>query len=91
MVERIHVTVRGRVQGVYFRASTRDQARQLRLSGWVRNCADGSVELIAEGDQEPLTQLVTWCRQGPPGAQVTDVNVEWRQGTGEFTGFSVRY
>ena len=91
MVQCIHVIVRGRVQGVYFRASTRDRARQLGLAGWVRNCSDGSVELIAEGNTTKLEQLIAWCRSGPPGAVVTDLNVEWQDATGEFVGFMVRY
>ncbi len=91
MPQRIHVIVRGRVQGVYFRASTRNRARQLGLAGWVRNCPDGSVELIAEGGQEKLAQLVTWCHEGPSGAVVTDASVEWQGGTGEFAGFMVKY
>ncbi|MBM4257452.1 MAG: acylphosphatase [Deltaproteobacteria bacterium] len=91
MVQRIHVIVQGRVQGVYFRASTRDRARLLRLAGWVRNCPDGSVELIAEGEKEQLEQLITWCREGPPGARVSAVNVEWQEGNNEFAGFVVKY
>jgi acylphosphatase len=88
---RVHVIVQGRVQGVYFRASARDRARQLSLRGWVRNRADGSVELLAEGDKARLEQLVVWCHGGPPGAVVTDIDVEWQEATGEFTGFVVRY
>ena len=91
MLQRVHVIVRGRVQGVYFRASTRNRARQFGLAGWVRNCPDGSVELIAEGDKEKLIQLVTWCHEGPSGAVIADVNVEWQEGTGEFVGFAVKY
>ena len=91
MTQRVHVIVRGRVQGVYFRASTRDRARQLSLAGWVRNCPDGSVELIAEGQEGQLEQLVTWCHNGPPGAAVAEVNVEWCEGTGEFAGFTAKY
>jgi acylphosphatase len=88
---RVHVIVHGRVQGVYFRASARDRARQLSLSGWVRNRADGSVEIIAEGEKTQLEQFAVWCHGGPPGAVVTDINVEWQEATGEFTGFFVRY
>jgi acylphosphatase len=90
-MERVHVTVRGRVQGVYFRASARDRARQLRLAGWVRNCHDGSVEILAEGDKAHLEQFIVWCHGGPPGAVVTDIDIEWQEATGEFTGFVVRY
>ena len=91
MTQRVHVIVRGRVQGVYFRASTRDRARRLGLSGWVRNCSDGSVELLVEGEKATLEQLVTWCHRGPPGAVVTDLNVEWQEATEEFVGFEVKY
>jgi acylphosphatase len=90
-MERVHVYVRGRVQGVFFRASTRDQARRLRLHGWVRNCRDGSVEIIAEGGKDNLQQFLGWCRGGPPGATVTDIIAEWQQASGEFVGFTVRY
>lgn len=91
MNQRVHVIVRGRVQGVYFRASTRGRARQLGLSGWVRNCPDGSVEVLAEGQKTHLEQMITWCHGGPPGAVVTDLNVEWQEATGELVGFVVKY
>jgi acylphosphatase len=90
-MERVRVVVQGRVQGVYYRASARDRARQLGLSGWVRNCPDGSVEIIAEGEKAPLGQLISWCRQGPPAAVVTQVTTDWQAATGEFVGFSVKY
>jgi len=90
-MKRIHLTVRGRVQGVYFRASTRDQARQLGLRGWVRNCPDGSVEILTEGKPACLEQFMAWCRKGPPGAVVTDLAIQWQEASEEFTGFVVRY
>jgi acylphosphatase len=90
-MERVHVIVQGRVQGVYYRASARDQARRLGLQGWVRNCRDGSVEIVAEGEKAQLTQLIAWCYEGPPAAHVTHVEVEWRTATGEFVGFTVKY
>ena len=89
-MKRVHVIVRGRVQGVYFRASARDRARQLSLRGWVRNCADGSVEILAEGEKARLEQFVAWCHGGPPGAVVADLDVEWQETSGEFTGFVIR-
>lgn len=91
MLQRVHIIVRGRVQGVYFRASTRDRARQLGLAGWVRNCADGSVELVAEGENAKLEQFITWCHSGPRGAAVSGVEVEWQETAGEFVGFVVKY
>lgn len=90
-MKRVRVIVQGRVQGVYYRASARDRARQLNLKGWVRNCLDGSVELTAEGDRRELEQLIAWCRKGPPAAVVTHVEIEWQTATGEFAGFRVRY
>ena len=90
-MERVHVVVQGRVQGVYFRASARNRARRLGLSGWVRNCPDGSVELLAEGEKNVLEQLIAWSRQGPPAAHVTEVQVAWQAATGEFAGFEVKY
>jgi len=91
MPQQVHIIVRGRVQGVYFRASTRNRARQLGLAGWVRNCPDSSVELVAEGEKTRLEQLVMWCHKGPPGAVVMDINVEWQEATGKFAGFVVKY
>ena len=67
--------VTGRVQGVFFRAWTRDQARGLGIAGWVRNCGDGSVEAHVEGDSEAVEQLIGRIREGPPSAEVDDVVV----------------
>ena len=87
---RVHLTVRGRVQGVYFRASTVQQARHLGLTGWVTNCRDGSVEVVAEGSSEKLEELVAWCHQGPPGARVERVEVQRQDFRGEFAKFQIR-
>lgn len=67
------ILVSGRVQGVAFRASTQAQARALGLVGWVRNLADGGVEIVAQGDASALDALVAWCHSGPRAARVTDV------------------
>ena len=76
----MHLSIRvsGKVQGVFYRASTRDKARSLGLCGFVKNETDGSVYIEAEGDKEKLDQLVAWCKQGPPNAQVE--NVETTEG-----------
>jgi acylphosphatase len=87
---RIQVTVKGRVQGVYFRSSTVQQARHLGLTGWVMNRRDGSVEVVAEGRSDRLEELVAWCRQGPPGARVDEVDVERQGFRGEFAEFRIR-
>jgi acylphosphatase len=87
---RVHVKVCGRVQGVYFRASTVEQGRRLGLSGWVMNCADGSVEVAAEGEIDQLEQLVNWCHHGPPGAQVKEVRAQWEAPKEEFRNFYIK-
>ena len=86
---RVRVLVRGRVQGVFFRAEARARAESLGLSGSVRNLADGAVEAVFEGDPERVESLVAWCRRGPEGASVEDVQVSSEEPTGE-RGFDVR-
>lgn len=77
------VQIRGRVQGVGFRYSVLSRARSLELGGWVRNRSDGSVEAAFEGDDERVRSLVEWCHQGPPGAEVRSIDVEWGEPEGE--------
>jgi len=89
-MERAHLFVSGRVQGVWYRASTRQEACALALVGWVRNLRDGRVEVVAEGSRDALDALLRWCHEGPPSAQVMDVDVNWCESSGEFTGFEVR-
>ena len=86
---RRRVVVRGRVQGVFFRAEAQARAESLGIAGWIRNAEDGSVEAAFEGDEERVHSLVDWCRRGPGGAQVDDVEVEPEEPVGE-TGFRVR-
>jgi acylphosphatase len=86
---RVHAILNGRVQGVGFRYFVRAQAEPLALSGWVCNLRSGAVELVAEGQREVLEQFVAVLRQGPPGAQVDDVNLDWAKATGEFNGFVI--
>jgi acylphosphatase len=87
---RAHVVVAGSVQGVGFRYATRGRANSLRLAGWVRNRPDGRVEAVFEGDPERVESMVAWCRRGPSGADVQDVDVTWEDPTGEDGGFTVR-
>jgi acylphosphatase len=84
------VRVRGRVQGVFFRAETRDRARSLGLEGWVSNEPDGSVEAVFEGAPDRIDSMLEWCRRGPRGAEVADVEVAWEQPEGGLGGFSLR-
>ncbi|MCP5003783.1 MAG: acylphosphatase [Planctomycetes bacterium] len=86
---RAHVFADGRVQGVFFRASTRAEAIQLGLTGWVKNCKDGRVEAVFEGAKENVEKAVEWCRKGPPGASVTHVEVDFGHATGEFGTFEI--
>jgi acylphosphatase len=86
---RVRVRVRGRVQGVFFRAEARARAESLGVNGWVRNADDGSVEAVFEGDDERVKSLLEWCRRGPAGARVEEVEAVREEPAGE-TGFQVR-
>jgi len=88
---RAHVYVSGRVQGVFFRSETQDQAKRHHVTGWVRNLPDGRVEAVFEGEKENVEKLIEFCKRGPPGALVTKVEVSWETYTGEFNGFKIRY
>ena len=79
----------GRVQGVFFRASTMEQAQQLGLLGWVKNSADGSVEILVEGRRHAIEDLLKWCQSGPPLAKVSDVITRWETVRGEFQTFRI--
>jgi acylphosphatase len=89
--KRLHLFVSGRVQGVFFRASTRDAARNLGLTGWVRNLPDGRVEALFEGDERALAQIIEWCRTGPPGALPEGLEPRWEKHDGEFSDFRIAY
>jgi len=84
------VQVTGRVQGVFFRAWTAEQARALGIHGWVRNASDGSVEGHLEGDQSAVQRLIELLQQGPPSARVTRVDVEMAEPEGNYS-FEVRH
>ncbi|NHN40842.1 acylphosphatase [Halorubellus sp. JP-L1] len=86
---RAHVYVSGRVQGVYFRATTRDTAREHGVDGWVRNLDDGRVEAVFEGDRDDVEAMVEFCHEGSPAANVAGVDVEWSDPEGE-DGFEIR-
>ncbi len=81
--------VRGRVQGVFFRAEARERAESLGVAGWIRNAGDGSVEAVFEGTDEQVESLLVWCRRGPAGARVEEVEAVQEEPAGE-TGFQVR-
>ena len=87
---RAELKILGRVQGVFYRQSTKETAVRLGLTGWVRNCPGGSVEAVFEGEKSTVEQAIEWCRQGPPAARVTDVVVSWKDFDGELEGFEAR-
>ena len=89
MQTRAHVFVSGSVQGVFFRQKTRQQARSLGVNGWVRNLDDGRVEAIFEGEESAVKALVEFCSQGPKGALVTNVSVDWEPFKDQFQSFDI--
>jgi acylphosphatase len=90
-MERLHVRISGRVQGVFFRAHTQETAAGLNLTGWVRNTSEGDVEAVAEGPKDQLEAFLNWCRRGPSSAHVSNVDAHWEAATGEFANFSIKY
>jgi acylphosphatase len=85
------VTVSGRVQGVFFRASTREVAMRWGVRGFVRNLPGRSVEAVLQGERAAVEKVIAFMREGPPGAQVTEIRVEWRPRSAEYGGFDVRH
>ena len=87
--QRAHVFIDGKVQGVYYRAKTKETAERLGVDGWVRNRDDGRVEAVFEGTPEEVNQMIDWCHEGSPAASVTGVDVQFEDPVGE-TGFQIR-
>ena len=88
---RVHIFVSGLVQGVFFRSQTKKEAKELGLFGWVRNLADGRVEILAEGERDKLEKLVNWTEKGPSSARVDGLETNWQVFKGEFEDFEIRY
>jgi len=88
---RAHLIIEGRVQGVWFRESTRGEATRLGLYGWVKNRFDGSVEVVAEGPREKVEQLIEWCHHGPSTAWVRRVHEIKEDFAGDFDSFRVMF
>ncbi len=87
---RAHVWVKGRVQNVGFRAHVQYNARQIGVTGWVRNVGYDTVEAAAEGDRARLDRFIEMMKTGPIGSQVDESNVEWQNATGEWSDFQLR-
>jgi acylphosphatase len=90
-MRRVHIIISGRVQGVFFRYSTNKVGNKLGLKGFVRNLSDGNVEVVAEGDEDKLKEMIEFCKKGPMGAHVENVKIEYGKATGEFDTFSIGY
>lgn len=88
---RTHLTISGKVQGVFFRAHTKQKAEELFVAGWVANESDGTVTVLAEGPENKVNELIDWCHSGPSTAQVEKVMVEKEPYSGEFKDFAIRY
>ena len=89
MKVRAHIYVSGRVQGVFFRVETRDEATKRNVTGWVRNTSGGRVEAVFEGEREDVEKMIEFCRSGPPGARVTKIDAQWEEYAGEFESFKI--
>lgn len=89
--KRVHVIVEGRVQGVFFRAFTRDEAVKHGLSGWVRNRSDGSVEALVEGEKSAVDKMVQWFHLGSPHSIVDKVHLNEESPVGDFGTFEIHY
>jgi acylphosphatase len=87
---RKHAIIKGFVQGVWFRATTREQALAHQVTGWVKNTSDGNVETVFEGEAEDVERVLQWCHQGPAGATVQNVEVKPEAYQGEFATFSIK-
>jgi len=88
---RAHIFVSGRVQGVFFRTETKYKANELGVTGWIQNLPDGRVEAVLEGEEKTVKEIIEFCKQGPPGTKVSNVDVIWESYSGEFRNFEIRY
>jgi acylphosphatase len=88
--KRIHLVVRGRVQGVLFRQSSVREAKRLGLTGWVKNRPDGAVEILAEGEEDQVKDFLAWAQHGPSTARVDKVDTRWKSYTGEYASFVIQ-
>ncbi|MBT3181006.1 MAG: acylphosphatase [Deltaproteobacteria bacterium] len=90
-MERVLLKIHGKVQGVFFRATTRNEASKLGLCGSVKNTHDGCVEVIAEGKRESLETLIKWCNEGPSLARVDQVEIFWEKASGNLSSFQITH
>lgn len=88
---RAHICVSGLVQGVFFRSHTEEKARELGITGWVRNLENERVEAVFEGEKEKIDKIIEWAKRGPSFAQVDGIDIEWEDYKGEFNNFEIKY
>ncbi len=91
MKKQVVLKIHGRVQMVLYRDSTRRKASKMGLVGWVRNEDDGTVMILAQGEEEKLKKLIDWCKNGPMLAKVDKVDIDWQEATGQFDKFEIKY
>jgi acylphosphatase len=91
-MKQANINISGLVQGVFFRSETQDIANKLGIAGWVKNESDGSVSIRAQGEEDALNKFISWCKKGPPGAEVQNININFIAGAQEtFENFEIRY
>lgn len=90
-MKNVHVLVSGKVQGVFFRANTKEKAEDLGVKGWVKNTSDGKVEAVFEGKDDNVKEMIEWCKHGSTLAKVKNVDVEEKEPENKFNSFSIKY
>ncbi len=90
-MKRLHLIIKGRVQGVFYRHNAKKKALALNLKGYVKNLDNGDVEIIAEGPEDKLNELIKWCWHGSPFSKVENIEVKWSNPENEYTDFFVKY
>jgi len=90
-MKRAYIRVHGRVQGVLFRSNTKRVAESLGLSGYAKNMGDGTVEVVAEGPEDKLKELIDFCKKGPEAAEVSKIDVKFDKASNDLDGFEIRY
>ncbi len=91
MMSQAYLNITGKVQGVFYRDTSQKRAQELNLTGYVKNMPDGSVEALVQGPKEDIEAFIKWCQQGPPSANVENVEVKWQEVTETYDSFEVTY
>lgn len=91
MEKRLKIRIEGKVQGVTYRYNTRNFAQKNNIKGWVKNLSDGTVSVVAEGEEKDLLKLIQWCKEGPTYAKVKKIEIEWSKYIGDLNEFDILY